>query len=77
MARGQGEDALAEHVGRQMADLAGLACLELAEHLAGLLHQPELPVKLAQQKEPPVAADGAAPEIKHDFPALSSLKNYR
>ncbi len=71
------EDALAEHVGRQMADLAGLAGLELAEHLAGLLHQAEPPVQLPQQEEAPVTADGAAPEVKHDFPALPSLKNQR
>ena len=28
-----------------------------------------------QQEKAAVAADGAAPEIKHDFPVLLSLKN--
>ena len=75
--RRQTEDALAEHVGRRMPDLAPLAGVELVERLAGPPRQAEPPVKLPQQKETAVAADGAAPEIKHDFPVLLSLKNYR
>ena len=75
--RRQAEDALAEHVGRRMPDLAPLAGVEAVEYLAGLLRQAEPPVQLPQQEEAAVAADGAAPEIKHDFPASVSLKNYR
>ncbi len=67
VARRQAEDALAEHVGRQMADLAGLAGVEPVEHLAGLPHQPEPPVQLPRQKEAPVDADGAAPKSSMIF----------
>ncbi len=75
VARRQAEDALAEHVG-QMPDLAPLAGVEPVEHLACPPRQAEPPVQLPQQKEDAVAADGAAPEIKHDYPVLPSLKNY-
>ena len=65
--RGQAEDALAEHVGRQMADLAKLAGLEFAEHLAGLPCQAEPPVKPPRQQEAAFAADGAAPKSSMIF----------
>ena len=65
--RGQAEDALAEHVGRQMADLAKLAGLEFAEHLAGLPCQAEPPVKPPRQQEAAVTADGAAPKSSMIF----------
>jgi hypothetical protein len=56
-------------------DFVWLVGVEPVEPLANLFHQAELPVLLLKQKDDTVVAGSCAPEIKHYFPVLFSLKN--